>query len=148
MISPERLRHFPHFSGMPDELLQRIAMMTSERSFKEGERLFEEGNTASHLMLLESGEVSIVYRLGDDRQVVVDTLVPGDTMCWSALLPPHTLTGSGVGNKAGVVLKIEAEPLRKLIQEHPEHGLGLLMEVGKVLRSRLAATRIQLAAAQ
>jgi|Deesub1362A_J573_1020465.scaffolds.fasta_scaffold18629_2 CRP/FNR family transcriptional regulator len=146
MISPERLRHFAHFSGMPGNLLQKVAMITSERSYSAGESLFVEGNPATHLMLLESGEVNITYRLGDDREVVVDTLVAGETMCWSALFPPHTLTGSGVGNKEGKVLMIEAEPLRALLREYPEHGLNLLIEVGKVLRGRLGATRVQLAA--
>ena len=77
MISPELLRSFPHFSGVSYECLKDIAMISRERTFDSGETLFNEGNVATHLCLLLSGEVSIVYRLGDNREVVADNLIKG-----------------------------------------------------------------------
>jgi CRP-like cAMP-binding protein len=146
MISPERLRRFAHCATAPEDLLKEVAKLSQERAFREGEQIFEEGNTATHLMFLETGEVNITYRLGDDREIIVDTLVAGDTLCWSALLEPHKLTGSGVGNKEGVLIAIKGQGLRRLCQENPVYGYMFVEEIAKTLRSRLAATRIQLAA--
>ena len=82
MISPERLRRFPHCAGASDEMLKQVAMLGKERNFKAGERLFEEGKPATHLLMLEAGEVDIVYTLAKARQVVVDTVVAGDLLAW------------------------------------------------------------------
>lgn len=146
MISPERLRRFSYCAGCPDEVLQSMAMSAGNHSFKAGERLFTEGEKSTHLMFIEEGEVDVVYRLGDDRQVVVDTLVPGDTLSWSALVEPHVLSATAVGKKDGRLIQVDAQNLRRLCEENPAYGYRMMSEIAKVLRSRLIATRIQLAA--
>jgi CRP/FNR family transcriptional regulator len=146
MISVEELRYYPHFSGISNHDLKAVAMISSEMNYKKGDRLFLEGNTATHLMFLKSGEVNIVYRLGDGRDVVADTLVAGDTVAWSAVLPPHRLTASGVGNKDGTLILIEAEGLRNLCDQNFEFGYLLMKEIARTLRSRLSAMRVQVAA--
>lgn len=147
MISPERLRRQPHCAGAPDELLAQVAMLAKERRFRAGEVLFEEGQRASHLLFLESGEIDIVFALGGGQKVVVDTLVAGDVMAWSALLEPHLLTASGVGSTDGVMVAIEGEGLRRLCVENPAYGYVMMTQVARTLRDRLTATRVQLAAA-
>jgi CRP-like cAMP-binding protein len=147
MISPERLRRFAHCAGASDELLKQVAMLAAEKPFEVGEHLFEEGAPARRLMMLESGSVDIVHTLGSGKAVVVDTLVGGDLMAWSALLEPHVLTATGVGRTAGRVVEIEGEGLRRLCNDNPTYGLTMMTEVAKTLRARLEATRVQLAAA-
>jgi hydrogenase maturation protease len=147
MISPERLRRQRHCAGAPDALLAKVAMLADERRFRAGDVLFEEGQQASHLVFLESGQVDMVFALGAGQKVVVDTLVAGDIMCWSALLEPYTLTGSGVAKTDGVMIAVKAEGLRQLCMENPENAKMMMTEVAKTLRDRLDATRVQLAAA-
>ncbi len=149
MISPERLRRFPHCAGAPDDLLKKVAMLAEEASFQSGQHLFDEGKPATHLMFLESGKVDIVYTLGDDRQVVVDTLsAPGDILAWSALLEPHRLTGSGVARTEVKVVRLDGPGLRQICVDNPAYGYVMMTEVAKTLRDRLGSTRIQLAAAR
>jgi CRP-like cAMP-binding protein len=145
MISVEELKRYPHFSSMSNHYLKDIANISHEMTFKGGDQLFREGNTATHLMFIKSGEISIVYILGDGREVIADTLVTGDTMAWSAVLTPHRLTASGVGNKDGSIIMVEAEGLRKLCDEHIEFGYSLMREIARTLRSRLSAMRVQAA---
>ena len=146
MISLETLKHYRHFAGVTNQHLKDIAMISHEKNFQKGDRLFREGNTATHLMFLKSGEINIVYVLGDGREVVADTLVSGDTLAWSAVLTPHRLTASGIGNKDGSLILIEAEGLRKLCEENPDFGYSLMREIAGTLRSRLSAMRVQTAA--
>lgn len=146
MISLQELKHYRHFAGFSTRNLNDIALISHKKTFQKGDRLFREGNTATHLMFLKSGEINIVYRLGDDREVVADTLVPGDTLAWSAVLAPHRLTASGVGNKDGSLILIEAEGLRKLCDENTDLGYSLMREIAGTLRSRLSAMRVQAAA--
>ncbi len=146
MIPTQSLRHYPHFASLSDEILREITKISNERQFNAGESLFSEGNTATYFMLLKAGEVHIVYRIGDGRDVIADTLVAGDPMAWSALLEPHRLTASGVANKDGILIEIEAEGLRNLCKEDKEFGYVMMKEVAKTLRTRLSAMRVQTAA--
>ena len=146
MISPERLRRFSHCAGCPDDVLRAMAIIAANHSFKAGERIFSEGGNSTHLMFLEDGEVNVVYRLGDDREVVVDTLVPGDTLSWSAVVEPHVLSATAIGKRDGRLIQVEAESLRRLCEANPAYGYRLMSEIARVLRARLIATRVQLAA--
>src|SRR4030067_799063 len=114
MISPERLRKQPHCAGAPDDLLRKVAMLTAERPFRQGEILFEERGRATLLLFLESGEVNIAFTLGSGNEVTVDTLVAGKVLAWSALLEPHVLTARGVGRADGTWLAAEAVEQRQL----------------------------------
>jgi CRP-like cAMP-binding protein len=146
MVSPEVLRRYPNFAGIPEARLKQVAAISHEKAFKAGERVFTEGNRASHFMILVSGEINIIYLLGNGDKVIADTLVAGDPMAWSAVLAPHRLTASGEANKDGTLITIEAESLRRLCEEDKEFGFVMMREIGKTLRSRLSAMRVQAAA--
>ncbi len=159
MISPEALRRYPHFAGVPDECLKSVAMLSDERSFKADEKLFsesgglkagaqiyEKGEEANFLLILTEGQVDIVFSLGEDENIVVDTLVSGDLMAISALIPPHHLTASGIARQDGKLIQIKAAELRQLCEDVPELGYRLMLQVAKTAKNRLSATRIQLAA--
>lgn len=146
MITDRSLKWFPHFAALSEKDIKSIAAVSSDREFEAGERLFTEGHPATHFCLLTSGEVNIVYRLGDDRQVVADTLTKGDAFCWSAILDPHFLTATCVGNKDGSFVQVEAEELRKICEDDAACGYRLVTEVSKTLRDRLSALRVRIAA--
>lgn len=159
MISPESLRRYPHFAGVPDECLKSVAMISEERSFKADEKLFsesgelkagaqiyEKGGEAPYLLIIEEGQVDIVFSLREDENVVVDTLVSGDLMAISALIPPYQLTASGIARQDGKLIQIKAHELRQLCEDVPELGYRLMLQVAKAAMSRLSEARVQLAA--
>jgi CRP/FNR family cyclic AMP-dependent transcriptional regulator len=158
MISPEVLRRYPHFAGITDACLGEVAKISEEREFRAGEqifkesgaflatsRIYEKGEEATHLMLLTKGKVDIALTLGTGEKVVVGTLVSGDLMALSALIPPYHLSATGVAKEDGKLIQIEAEPLRRLCDENPELGYRLMLSVAKGIMTRLQATRVELA---
>jgi CRP-like cAMP-binding protein len=145
MISPEVLRRYPFFAGLSAKQLQEIAQISHMRTFEVGEQIFREGNTAAQMLFLIMGEINIEYQLGDGRKVVADTLVAGDPLAWSALLEPHSLTATGVANKAGSLIEIDAEELRRMCKDNKDVGYVMMKEVAKTLRNRLSAMRVQAA---
>ena len=158
MISPEILRRYAHFAGLSEDCLKEVALLCEERSFKAGDRIFEEssgykasariyekGEEATHLMILASGEVDIVYSLAEGDEVVVGTLVDGDLMAISALIPPHQLTASGIAKKDGQLIAIAAPELRQLCDDDPVLGYRLMAAAAASIKQRLTDTRIQLA---
>jgi CRP-like cAMP-binding protein len=148
MISPQELRRYGYFAGVPAEELTALAKISSLRKFKAGERLLEEGQPARHLMIVKSGQVDILYRLGDNREVVAESAVTGDVIAWSAMLAPHRLTASTVGSRDGELIEIDGQKLKAMCDKDASLGYQLMTEIAKGLRERLTGLRVQLAAAK
>lgn len=145
MISTQLLRYYPHFSGVNEDQLVQIANISDKRQFKAGDELFVEGAPATHFCLIISGEVNIVYRLGDNRTVVADTLIKGVAFGWSAFVAPHQMTASCVANNNGEYIAIESEGLRHICDANPECGYRVALGLATLLRDRLSALRVQIA---
>jgi CRP-like cAMP-binding protein len=146
MISTQLLRSYPHFSALSEDQLVQIANISDSRQFNAGDELFVEGAPATHFCLIKSGEVNIVYMLGDNRIVDADTLIKGDAFGWSALVEPHRMTASCIANKNGEYIAIEADGLRHICNADPTCGYSIALEMVKLLRDRLSALRVQIAA--
>jgi len=147
-VSTAILKFHPHFAGFSENHLKQVANLSHMVKFGAGEELFVEGMSATHFCILVSGTVDIVYQLGDGRIVEADTLIAGDSFCWSAFMEPHRLTATCVGNQAGEYIGIEVGGLRRFCDENPSCGYRLALEISKLLRDRLSALRVQIAAAQ
>lgn len=147
MTSPELLRRFPYFTAGGEEALKAIAMLAEVVRLAPGERLFREGDNAECLYVVTGGEVFIQLRLGSGHNVVVDFMVEGDLVGWSAVSEPYSYRASCVARKETELIAIEAKGLRNLIEEYPKLGRQLLREVVRALTHRLEGAWVQLAAA-
>jgi CRP/FNR family cyclic AMP-dependent transcriptional regulator len=146
MISAEVLRRYPYFAGVGKESLNALATICEERRVNAGEALFHEGEPATHMFLVTQGEVDIAFELPGGEQRVVDTVVAGDLLAWSAFVEPHRYTATGVTRMNSKLVAIEAPKMRELCEEDPILGYRLLTQVARVLSRRLAGARVQLAA--
>ena len=148
MIWLQEFHRYPYFASLSDQKLDALAAFSSVRKFKAGDRLLEEGETASHLIIIKSGEVDIIYRLGDGREVVAESSISGDVIAWSAVLAPYKLTASAVGSKDGELIQIEGKGLREMCEADTALGYQLMTEIARGLRDRLTGLRVQLAVAR
>jgi len=148
MMRYQELQRYRYFAGLPQSAMEELAWISSVRPFKAGERLLEEGARATHLLIVKSGQVEIGYRLGDGREVTVDSAIAGEVLAWSSLLEPYKLTASLVGSKDGELIAIEGRKLRELCEADTWLGYQLMTEIARVLRDRLTGLRVQLAAAR
>jgi CRP/FNR family transcriptional regulator, cyclic AMP receptor protein len=145
MVSPEMLRRFNCFSPIREESLKALAEIAREESVAAGRQVFGEGDPADTLSLIVDGEVDIRYMLGSNEARVVDTLIAGDLLGWSALVAPHRMTGIATTCKPTRLLRIQAKPLRELCEHDPLLGYRLSTQVIRLLADRLEGTRAQLA---
>ena len=145
MVSPEMLRRFSCFSPIQEESLKALATIASEEMVPAGRCLFSEGEPAGCLSLLIDGEVDIQYRLANGELRTIDTLIAGDLLGWSALVPPYKMTGIATTNKASRLIRIQAQPLRDICERDPALGYRLVTQVARLLADRLDGTRVQLA---
>ena len=147
MVSPEMLRRFNCFSPVREECLKALASIAREESVAAGRQVFGEGDPADTLSLIVEGEIDIRYLLGSGEWRVVDTLIAGDILGWSALVEPHRITGIATTRKPTRLIRIQAQPLRELCEHDPLLGYRLSTQVVRLLADRLEGTRAQLATA-
>jgi len=158
MISPETLRRYPTFGGLPDTTLRAIAMVGQEKPFKAGTRLFDESGrippgerfapperAADALMVVTQGEIDLMTVLSSGKQVFLMTAVPGDLLGISSMLEPHGFLFTAVARTDGAVISLDAARLRELCDEDTRLGYQLMRQLARDLRGRLAQVVAQLA---
>lgn len=159
MISPETLRKYQIFASLSDESLKRLADMSELCDFKAGASIFEESGEfvgkaklytkstlTTHLMIISKGEVHLTYEVGLDHPVIVGTVVAGELLGLSAVIPPYHLTTSAVAKSDVSAICLEAERLRALLDEDPVLGSQLYKGITQEIMNRLKDTRVELAA--
>ncbi|HOA74771.1 MAG TPA: cyclic nucleotide-binding domain-containing protein [Phycisphaerae bacterium] len=146
MVSPELLRRFAIFSGADEPTLKQVAMLSEEKTARAGDVLFREGEDARYLHIVVEGEVDIQYVLGDGSHQTVDTVVAGDPLVWSSLVPPHQTHSMGVARTAVKLVAIDAARLRELMQANPALGYQVMSTLAGAIAHRLHGARLQIAA--
>ncbi|MBK9126386.1 MAG: cyclic nucleotide-binding domain-containing protein [Phycisphaerales bacterium] len=148
MVSVEVLRSIPYFAGVGAESLRAVAAIADERDFPAGRPVFSEGEPAEALYILRAGEVDIVYQHNLDEGRVVDTVVAGDLIGWSALVQPHRCTATAIPRVASRAVRIDAGGIRNLCDLDHTLGYHLLRELAATLSHRLQGALVQLAASE
>jgi CRP-like cAMP-binding protein len=102
------------FSGLPPDSLATLAGAASRRRLGNGETLFEQGQPAGTLYVVEEG--SIVLRAEQDgRAVIVETLGPGKVVGWSAMRANAVTLSTGTASGPAQVIAIPVEPIVTLV---------------------------------
>jgi CRP/FNR family transcriptional regulator, cyclic AMP receptor protein len=145
MISPEVLRRYTYFAGIGEEGLKQISMIAEEKSITAGARVFNEGDPASHMLVIVRGEINIEFLLGDGELRVIDSMSDGDLLGWSALIEPYKMTANGTAAKSTDLIRIDAIKLRQLCEKDRSLGYCLILQIAKLLAHRLEGANVQLA---
>jgi CRP-like cAMP-binding protein len=146
MVTPDLLRRYVYFSDLSDEGLQKLIAIADEVSVAAGETLFAEFDPAERFFLIVEGEVDLEYELGSGEMRLVDALVAGELLVWSAFVKPYRCTTTGIAIKDTKLICFDAAKLRAVCEEDHELGHHLLEHVAQMLASRLEGARAQLAA--
>lgn len=145
MISTEQLRRFPVFAQADHESIRQLALVTDEVTFAAGSHLFDDRELARTLYLVTAGELDIQYKLNTGDRVTVDTLIAGDLVAWSAVVPPHRYTATGAARTEVKALAVPGSRLRELMEADHSLGYSVMLEIARVTSQRLGAAHVQLA---
>jgi len=146
VISPEILRRFPIFAGLPPQAFAELAQFGDEDMLTADTLLFEEGEEADKLYLLLEGSVDLLMNLDEkgEKQIEIETLVAGEIVGWSALVEPHIYKASAAASTLVRVAVLDAVKVRAYIAEHPEQGLVMMQRLAQTIGARLNHMRIRL----
>jgi len=106
----------------------------------EGTTIFQQGEAAKYLYILESGIVEIIFKPFDGPALPVSRITSGGVFGWSS-----TLGRDGYTSAARTLTDIEAyrftgKELQKLCEEYPETGMVILDRLASAIVERLECT--------
>src|ERR1700722_3789704 len=95
--------------------------LTTLRSFKAGQKLFEACSRDALFFVIKAGEVVVLDESGDEPRVV-RVSGPGDFIGELAQLTGGRSLGSAVAQTDCEVYEVSPDALKRLINDHPDLG--------------------------
>jgi CRP-like cAMP-binding protein len=127
-------------AGLTDrEAMEVLALGTPVR-LAAGEILFPLGAAANSLYLIQVGLITLSMPMqiaGREEEVRIDERLPGQTVGWSTLIPPHRFTLTAT---APVMTELLAFPREKLLQHfesQPLVGYAVARNIAALVGERL-----------
>ncbi len=121
------------FSSLDKSHLEKIAEVTSSRSFSRGEIIFLEDDPGDKLFILREGWVKILKISPEGKEKTLAILGPGDCLGELAILDGKGRSGIAQTLTDLETLQINSSDFSKILKESPHIALSLL----PVLTSRL-----------
>jgi signal transduction histidine kinase len=149
MILLQVLSKCPFFEGLTDDELERIAALCREEVYEAGTIIFEEGDAADYLYIVEEGKVALEMQLdlrpyASPKKTTIEVVTRCEAFGWSAVVEPHTLTLSAKCAQRAKVIVIKGSDLLTLFDNEPHIGHSVMGRVTKIVASRLKDTRQKL----
>jgi len=120
------------FWGLEPAELLLVSQIVSEETMSPGDVLIREGEPESCLLILTEGMVRVMGRNG-----VVTELGDGAVVGEVALFDQRPRTADVVATSYGRYLRIPSLDLWFMLDKHPELGMKVLNNLGRVMAARI-----------
>ena len=138
------LSEHPFAAGLSeDDLIKLGACVVGRSEWAPGEVVLQRGSAAEVCHLIVDGTIAIELRPPGRTPRTIQTLHGGDLLGWSWLVEPHRWTFDARASTLASAITIDAELLRRSIENDCAFGLVLMRRVTKAIINRLEATRLQ-----
>jgi CRP-like cAMP-binding protein len=132
------------FNSMSRAHLELIAGCAQNRSFEDGGYLMREGDPADSFYVIRRGKVGMEVFVPERGGVMIETIVGGDLLGWSWLLPPYRCHLDARALGPVHTIHFDAVCLRHKADEDPVLGYELMRRFIPVIVERLQATRVRM----
>jgi len=132
------LKSAPLFAQLDGEELAALADIAFEKEYQPAEILFEENQVAHHLYVIVRGKVE-VFRRVDSTEHPIAMLGEKECVGELAILDDEPRSASVRALEPTLVLKIDRESFRELINERPQIAFAIF----KILSSRLRQKNLE-----
>ena len=112
----------------------------SRQRVASGAAIFKLGGPADSLFVVERGRVALTLPLqvcGREEDVLIEERAAGETVGWSALIPPHRFTLNAIAQVDSDVLVIRSDALLTHLRAHPDVGFTIARNVAEIVGQRL-----------
>jgi CRP/FNR family transcriptional regulator len=142
----ELLAGVPVFSTLQPEDLRRIAQLAVPRTFEAGQTVFREGDSSDTCYVVHSGQARAVREHPDGRTITLATFGRGEFFGELAMFEDERRSATVEAVQPTTVVAVLGPDMRRLMTEHPQIALRLVVALGRRLREtneRLARQSFQ-----
>jgi CRP/FNR family transcriptional regulator len=140
------LRELPLFSALGDEELGGVAAVADAVRFDSGEIVLREGDSSTSCYVICSGHAAAVREHPAGRAITLARFGPGDLFGELAMLDAERRSATVETLDEVEAITIRGEDMRRLLRQHPEIALKMIVGLGQRLRQtneRLAGQSFQ-----
>ena len=128
-------------NGLLSREIEQVLGLGTRLIVPSGTELFRLGDPADRLFLTERGRIRLTLPMqvrGREEDIFVEERSPGQTVGWSALIPPYrfTLTATAPLLDAAVIA-LPREALREFLAANPAAGYKIALNLAVVIGHRL-----------
>jgi CRP-like cAMP-binding protein len=126
--------------GVPPADVRAITALGHAVRLGTGETLFRLGDAADSLFVIDSGRVALTLPMqirDRDEDILIEERAPGQTVGWSALIPPHRFTLTASALIETEVVAVPSAALLDYFSTHPDVGYAVTRNVASVVGQRL-----------
>jgi len=125
------------FKDIPDRELGLVAQALFEKTYQEGEGLFEEGDIGRALFIVERGSIELTKKGKDGRPQQLAVCQPGDFFGEMALLEELPRSATARALEASDVFLLYKAKLDALLLTRPRAAVPVLRRLAQLLSARL-----------
>jgi CRP-like cAMP-binding protein len=140
------LHHVPAFETLGDAELARVAEVAVPRQYGTGQIVFHEGDDSDTCYVVRSGKLRALRGNGDGRAITLANFGPGDIFGELAMFDDERRSATVEVLEPAEVIAILGADMRRLLREHSDIAVKLIVALGRRLREtneRLARQSFQ-----
>ncbi len=140
------LGRVPAFEALGPEDLQQVAQVAVPRRFSAGQVIFREGDESDTCYVVAGGHARALREHGDGRTIALARFGPGDIFGELAMFDDERRSATVEALDDLHALAILGHDMRRLMREHPDISVKLVIALGRRLRAaneRLARQSFQ-----
>jgi CRP/FNR family transcriptional regulator, cyclic AMP receptor protein len=142
----EVLQKSPLFGMISPSELELAAEMARVRRYAAGEVVFEEGDLGDSLFVVASGEVDVLRKNDAGELKVIGTIGPPEFFGEMSLIDKEYRSATVRARTDSVLLQLTAENFAAFRKHHRDGFTFIVMNIARVLSSRLRAANARLSA--
>ena len=131
----ELLARVPVFETLGPVELGRVADVAVPRSFEAGRVIFREGDASDTCYVVNSGHARAIREHADGRTIALAHFGPGDIFGELAMFDDERRSATIEAIDALEVIGILGPDMRRLMREHPDIAVKLVISLGRRLRA-------------
>ena len=124
--------------------VEAVCQSAKYKEYQAGETIFKENEDAYAVCVLLEGRVGLQMEVGNQRQLLVSTLDPGEMFAWSGLVAPHNFTATAKAMVDSEVAVFKSEDLSRLFDDRPRLGYQVMTNIALIIGERLRDSHLQL----
>ena len=138
MVSAEWLKKTEIFKGLDEVRLGILLSQSAVKSCPVGETIFQQGEEASGLYILIKGAVDLTVKTQDKIDFMTSKIEKeGEVFGTASLMEPFRYNVSAICLKPSEVLVLDANLIRKKMEDDPKIGMEIMKKLASIYFNRL-----------